>query len=72
MFIHQRAWVVGLMSLSLFGVMGTATVAAVSTAGEQFAALLDAKGIPHWLDVWGSGCDHHWYWWKQMAQKYFL
>jgi esterase/lipase superfamily enzyme len=39
---------------------------------RQFAALLDVKSIPHWLDVWGSGCDHHWFWWKQMAQKYFL
>lgn len=39
---------------------------------RQFSGLLSAKGIPHWLDVWGSGCDHHWYWWKQMAQKFFL
>ena len=39
---------------------------------RHFSGLLHGKGIPHRLDVWGGGCDHHWFWWKQMAQKYFL
>lgn len=41
--------------------------------GENFhlAHLLGAKGIPHWLDVWGDHTKHDWPWWRRMAQKYF-
>lgn len=36
---------------------------------EDFHALLEWKGIPHWYDRWDPPCDHHEYWWKQMIQQ---
>jgi len=36
----------------------------------RLAGIMDAKGIPHWLDVWRDGAGHDWPWWKQMALKF--
>jgi esterase/lipase superfamily enzyme len=35
-------------------------------ASRRFSALLDAKGIPHVLDVWGHDVNHDWPWWRRM------
>jgi esterase/lipase superfamily enzyme len=37
----------------------------------KFSAILNAKGIPHWLDVWGDNSKHDWPLWQRMAVKYF-
>jgi esterase/lipase superfamily enzyme len=34
-------------------------------------SVLDAKGIPCWIDVWGADVDHDWPWWRRMM-PYFL
>ena len=36
----------------------------------RFSRILGAKGIPHWLDVWGDGTGHDWPWWRQMVEKF--
>lgn len=33
---------------------------------EHFAAILRAKGIPHWLDLWGHDMPHDWPTWHRM------
>jgi esterase/lipase superfamily enzyme len=33
--------------------------------------ILEQKGIPHWIDVWGDDVNHDWPWWKKML-PYFL
>jgi len=40
-------------------------------ANVKLSAILSAKGIPHWLDVWGDHTAHDWPWWQQMAIKHF-
>jgi len=40
-------------------------------ANVKLSAILSAKGIPHWLDVWGDHSGHDWPWWQQMAIKHF-
>jgi esterase/lipase superfamily enzyme len=37
----------------------------------RLSGIMNSKEIPHWLDVWGDGAGHDWYWWQQMAVKYF-
>ena len=37
----------------------------------RLSGIMHAKEIPHWLDVWGNGTGHDWYWWQQMAVKFF-
>ncbi len=37
----------------------------------KFSAILSAKGIPHWLDVWADHSKHDWPLWQRMAVKYF-
>lgn len=37
----------------------------------RLSGILSAKGIPHWLDVWGDGTGHDWPWWERMTQKFF-
>jgi esterase/lipase superfamily enzyme len=33
--------------------------------------ILDSKGIPAWIDLWGSDVNHDWPWWQRMM-PYFL
>jgi esterase/lipase superfamily enzyme len=35
-------------------------------ASRQLSEILTAKGIPHFLDVWGHDVDHDWPWWLKM------
>src|SRR5258708_11141461 len=35
-------------------------------ASRSLARLLDSKGIPHFLDVWGHDVSHDWPWWRKM------
>jgi esterase/lipase superfamily enzyme len=34
-------------------------------------AILDAKGVPCWLDLWGYDVNHDWPWWRKQM-PYFL
>lgn len=40
-------------------------------ANVRMSHIMNAKSIPHWLDVWGDQTGHDWPWWQKMAQKYF-
>lgn len=40
-------------------------------ASRNLSGVLSAKGIPHWLDVWGRDVNHDWPWW-QRQMPYFL
>ena len=40
-------------------------------ANVKMAAILSAKGIPHWLDIYGDNSKHDWPLWQRMAEKYF-
>jgi esterase/lipase superfamily enzyme len=33
--------------------------------------ILDEKGIPAWVDIWGNDVNHDWPWWRRMM-PYFL
>jgi len=33
--------------------------------------ILEAKNIPHWIDMWGHDVNHDWPWWRKMM-PYFL
>ncbi len=37
---------------------------------REFSALLDSKGIPNTLDVWGHDVNHDWVWWRKMLPFY--
>jgi len=39
-------------------------------ASRKLAAILEAKQIPHWLDVWGYDVNHDWPWWRKMLPYY--
>ena len=34
-------------------------------------AILEAKGVACWLDLWGHGVNHDWLWWRRQM-SYFL
>ncbi|HEX7572042.1 MAG TPA: alpha/beta fold hydrolase, partial [Bacteroidota bacterium] len=36
----------------------------------RLARMLDEKGIPRILDVWGDGAGHDWPWWRGMIAKF--
>ncbi len=36
----------------------------------QLSDLLNAKGISHWLDVWGHDVNHDWPWWHKAMPIY--
>ena len=33
---------------------------------QQLSEILEAKGIPHTLDLWGADVNHDWPWWRKM------
>ena len=35
-------------------------------ASKSFARILDAKGIPLRLELWGADVNHDWPWWRKM------
>jgi esterase/lipase superfamily enzyme len=37
---------------------------------RQLSQLLNAKGIPHTLDLWGHDVNHDWPWWRKMLPYY--
>ncbi len=39
-------------------------------SSRNFASILDGKGIPNWLDVWGFDVNHDWPWWRRMLPYY--
>ncbi|HAH06477.1 MAG TPA: transposase [Elusimicrobia bacterium] len=41
--------------------------------GETLAMknVMEAKGIPCWVDLWGQDAQHEWYWWRRQM-PYFL
>ena len=52
-------------------VLGTSDYDMCQDANWRLAGLLHAKGVPHWLDIWGDHSTHDWPLWQRMAQKYF-
>jgi esterase/lipase superfamily enzyme len=38
---------------------------------QALRGILEAKNIPHWIDIWGSDVNHDWPWWRKML-PYFL
>ena len=37
---------------------------------RQLSELLNSKGIPHTLDLWGHDVNHDWPWWRKMLPYY--
>lgn len=37
----------------------------------KFSAILNGKGVPHWLNIFNDNSRHDWPLWKKMAAKYF-
>ena len=37
----------------------------------KLGKIMESKGIPHWLDIWGDHSQHDWPLWLRMAGKYF-
>jgi esterase/lipase superfamily enzyme len=52
-------------------VLGTSDWDMCLDANVRMAGLLHAKGIPHWLDIFGDNSKHDWPLWQRMAGKYF-
>jgi esterase/lipase superfamily enzyme len=38
---------------------------------RELGGILESKGVPHWIDVWGADVNHDWPWWRKMM-PYFL
>jgi len=38
---------------------------------RELKRILDEKGIPNWIDIWGYDVNHDWPWWHKML-PYFL
>ncbi len=52
-------------------VLGTSDWDMCLDANVKMAGIMHAKGIPHWLDIWGDNSKHDWPLWQRMAGKYF-
>jgi esterase/lipase superfamily enzyme len=37
---------------------------------RELKAILDAKQVPCWLDIWGYDVNHDWPWWRRMMPHF--
>ncbi len=37
---------------------------------QALQRILDAKGVPCWVDIWGGDVDHDWPWWRRMMPHF--
>ncbi len=37
---------------------------------NKLKSILDSKGVPHWIDLWGQDVNHDWPWWRTMIPYY--
>ena len=37
---------------------------------KKLKEILDGKGIPNWIDIWGHDVNHDWPWWRKMMPYY--
>lgn len=37
---------------------------------RRLSDVLNAKDVPHWLDVWGHDVNHDWPWWRKAIQHH--
>lgn len=74
-YFNNPAWYVpGLEGHSLDLLRGSSRIVITTGQGafeapersREFSSVLDRKGIPHWLDVWGHDVRHDWPWWRKM------
>jgi esterase/lipase superfamily enzyme len=59
--IRSRARLLLVVGQGAFEVSPTRSLPAT----REFAEILDRKGIPHELDVWGHDSAHDWPWWQR-------
>ena len=52
-------------------VLGTSDWDMCLDANVKLSAVLNAKAVPHWLDVFNDNSKHDWPLWQKMAAKYF-
>jgi esterase/lipase superfamily enzyme len=52
-------------------VLGTSDWDMCLDANVKLSALLHAKSVPHWLDIFTDNSKHDWPLWQRMAVKYF-
>jgi esterase/lipase superfamily enzyme len=52
-------------------VLGTSDWDMCLDANVKMAGILQGKGIPHWLDIYGDNSKHDWPLWQRMAGKHF-
>jgi esterase/lipase superfamily enzyme len=38
---------------------------------RRLSNILNAKGIPHWFDLWGHDVNHDWPWWRKCVPHHF-
>ncbi|HKQ75558.1 MAG TPA: alpha/beta hydrolase-fold protein [Blastocatellia bacterium] len=38
---------------------------------RRLSDIMNSKGIPHWLDIWGHDVNHDWPWWRKAMPYYF-
>ncbi len=36
----------------------------------ELKRILEAKGVPAWIDIWGHDVNHDWPWWRKMMPYY--
>lgn len=36
----------------------------------QLKSILESKGVPAWIDIWGEDVNHDWPWWHKMMPYY--
>ncbi len=64
------AWYLDRYRSGLRLILGTGEFDICVDQNRRLSGILDGKGIPHLLDVWGNGAAHDWPWWQRMIAKF--
>jgi len=63
-------WYLDLYSRNVSFVLATGERDICLDDNIRLARMLEEKGVPRLLDVWGGGTGHDWPWWRSMIAKF--
>ncbi|MDX2059668.1 MAG: alpha/beta hydrolase-fold protein [Gemmatimonadales bacterium] len=78
-YYNNPIWYLAQLEGRYLDLLRTATRIVIATGQGAYEApecsrtlsrLLESRGIPHWLDVWGHDVNHDWPWWRKMLPHF--
>ncbi|MBI4469372.1 MAG: esterase family protein [Acidobacteria bacterium] len=66
----EDPWILGQLRQCRIHILSGQGAWEAPNRSRELSAILNRKGVPHNLDLWGHDVDHDWPWWRKMLNVY--